>query len=437
MCQPTYPGRIRLDPDEKVPFVFVVREFSDRGMDEAGLLLWQVLRDVRAWVEAVSAPDEPTLREEGWKLEGIVPALAATLPPLDRLLRRPDPDEDTARAVAMACLHLGLWAEDSAAGRTALALFQAAEDADPDNAHYPYHVGRMARKLAMYDEAEAWLKWAGWVARGSGEWEVAALCTSGLGNLHRQRGNLPLAKRYHTVTWRTACRRNLRTLEGDALYDLVGLSFDFGDARQGMEYARRAVEAYGPGHGRILRLAKDVAWLWMDKFGEFESAAHVFTALLEHVWEPPYRVMLLASLGRAAAGAAWKEVFEEMWIDTWALIHQQPTQEGHAGALIQLAYGAGTLEQWDRTQLAADKALSIARMRQEGEMAMAAEGILDAVRRSVITEDATRRMFGDRRCATAGIRDQNTADLASHFTNAMRVRRDNAPIGPARTLVTS
>ncbi|HEX7241086.1 MAG TPA: hypothetical protein VF263_12510 [Longimicrobiaceae bacterium] len=435
MCQPPYPGRIRLDPDEKVPFVFVVRELSERGMDEAGLLLWQVLRDVRAWVQAISAPDEPTLREEGWKLEGIVPALAATLPPLDRLLRRPDPDEDTARAVAMACLHLGLWAEDSAAGRTALALFQAAEDADPDNAHYPYHVGRMARKLAMYDEAEAWLKWAGWVARGSGEWEVAALCTSGLGNLHRQRGNLPLAKRYHTLVWKTARRHNLRTLEGDALYDLVGLSFDFGDARQGMEYARRAVEAYGPGHGRIITLARDIAWLWMDCFGEFESAAHVFTALLDHMWEPSDRLLLCANLSRAAAGAGWTEVFEGMWIETWAMMRQQPLRHRHAAALTQLALAAGNLGWWERAGIAAAEALQVARLRREGELILLAESIQAAVQAGVIAEDAIRNVFRDSRHPRSKERDVSVADLASIFTSAMRVRRDGAPEGPTRTLI--
>lgn len=433
MCQPYYPGPIVIDPDARVPYAYVVKELAEVGLDEAGLVLWQVLRDVRAWIEAISAPGEPTLDDEGWKLEGIVPELASTLPALDHLLREPDPDRHTAEAVGLACMHTALWAEEAAAGRTALAFFQAAENADPDNPHHAYNVGRMARKLAMYDAAEGWLKWASWVARGARRWEVAALCTSGLGNLHRQRGNLPLAMRFHELTRRIARRHDLRTLEGDALYDLVGLSFDFGDPERGMEYARRAIQAYGPGHGRIYRLAKDVAWLWMDRFGEFESAARVFTALLDHIWEPRNRLVLLASLGRAAAGAGWKDVFEGMWIETWAAVRQQRTQDGHASALIQLAYGAGSLGFWDRARIAASRALEVARERREGEMTIAAESILDAIRNGVIAEEAMSRVFRDRGYAS-GRQDEGTAVLASEIANAMRVRRDGAPESPIRTL---
>ena len=433
MCQPRYPGPLRIDPEERIPYVFVLRELTDAGMDEAGLVLWQVLRDVRAWLDAIAAPDEPTLGEEGWKLEGLVPELAITLPALDRLIREPNPDESTMEAVALGCMQVGLWAEDVAAGRTALAFFQAAEDANHDNPHFAYNVGRVARKLAMYDEAEAWLKWSHWVARGAGRWDVAALSLSGLGNLHRQRGNLPLAMRFHKVSWRVARRHDLRTLEGDALYDLVGLSFDFGDHKLGVEYARRAIEAYGPGHTRIFRLAKDIAWIWMDEFGEFESAAHVFTVLLDHLWDPENRVTLPASLARAAAGAGWRDVFEAMWIETWLVIRQQPSQNFHAAALTQIALGAGSLGDWERARMAATEAFRIAKERKESEPLLVAESILQAIRSDVIAEEAIRTVFRDRQRPAAMWPSTDAPDLASELTGAMRVRRDDAPHGPAYT----
>ncbi|MEW5929859.1 MAG: hypothetical protein AB1941_20595 [Gemmatimonadota bacterium] len=435
MCLPPYPGPLRIDPEERIPYVFVLRELTDAGMDEAGLVLWQVLRDVRAWLDAIAAPDEPTLGEEGWKLEGLVPELAITLPALDRLIREPNPDESTMEAVALGCMQVGLWAEDAAAGRTALAFFQAAEDANHDNPHFAYNVGRIARKLAMYDEAEAWLKWSHWVARGAARWDVAALSLSGLGNLHRQRGNLPLAMRFHKVSWRVARRHDLRTLEGDALYDLVGLSFDFGDTKLGMEYATRALHAYGPGHSRIYRLAKDIAWLWMDQFGEFESAAQVFVALLDHVWEPERRVMLYASLARAAAGAGWREMFEEMWVESWATIRHQSTRECHAAALTQLALAAGSVADWERARMAAAEALRVARAREEGEIILIAESILEAVCSDVIAEEAVHTVFRDRRARPPGLRGDDTVALATELTGAMRVRRDEAPLGPACTRV--
>lgn len=433
MCPPRYPGPLRLDPDERIPYVFVVRELADAGLEDAGLALWQVLRDVRSWLDAIAAPDEPTLRDAGWKLDGLVPELAIALPALDRLIRDSSPDESTMEAVALGCMRVGLWAEDSAAGRTALAFFQAAEDADPDNPHFAYNVGRVARKLALYDEAEAWLKWAHWVARGSARWDVATLSLSGLGNLHRQRGNLPLAMRCHRLTRRIARKHNLRTLEGDALYDLAGLSFDFGDARLGMEYATRAINAYGPGHTRIYRLAKDIAWLWMDRFGEFESAAQVFGALLAHVWEPERRVMLYASLARAAAGAGWRGMFEEMWVESWTTIRQQSTGDFHAAALTQIALAAGCVADWERARMAAAEALRMARTRGEGEMILLAESILHAVRSDVIAEEAILSVLGARSAAAGVLPGEETVALAAELTGAMRVRRDEAPHGPAST----
>jgi tetratricopeptide (TPR) repeat protein len=334
-------------------------------------------------------------------------------------------------------MQVGLWAEDAAAGRTGLAFFQAAEDADHDNPHFAYNVGRIARKLAMYDEAEAWLKWAHWVARGAALWDVAALSLSGLGNLHRQRGNLPLAMRFHKATWRIARRHNLRTLEGDALYDLAGLSLDFGKFKEGIGFARQAINAYGSGHSRIYSLAKDIAWFLMDRYGDFENAAHIFTALLEYVWEPERRVVLFASFARSAAGAGWVEMFEGAWVETWAILRQQPMRHSHAGALIQLAYGAGNLEYWNRAQFAASEALAVAEERKEGEMIMAAESILNAVQSGMIAEATLHEVFRDRRPANALHRREDAEKIASDLTEAVWVRRDGAPHGPARTLIAS
>lgn len=434
MCEPpSYPGPVDVAPGEKVPQLFILIELAEAGMEPAGRILRQTLRAVRAWMEEGPGNLEPP-PEEGSRAGDAVPELSATLPPLWRLLREAPLDHATFEAVALACLHVANWAENAAAYRTALAFFQAAEDLDADNPHCAYNVGRMARKLALYDAAEAWLKWAHWIARVQGEWEVATLALSGLGNLHRQRGNLPAATRYHKLTWRVARRRNLRTLEGDALYDLAGMSFDFGEMKLGMEYTRKALAAYGPGHGRVYTLARDLAWMWMDRYGQFDNAAHVFKALLDHIWEPSDRLLLFANLARAAAGAGWSEVFETMWIETWAIMRQQSVRYGHAGALIQLAYGAGNLGFWSRAQIAATEAFRVARERKEGEMIIAAEAILDAVRNGVIAEDSARAIFRDRSRAPREILDHVVSDLASELTHAMRVRRDEAPAGPAATL---
>lgn len=430
-CEPPVPPKIRIPQSGTLAFMYVLAEFDSLGLENEGLRLWQALRRVRDWHGAPA--DDADAPPQAYA--DVDPALRPSLTALERLLRDPEPDDDTLEAVAFCCFNLAMWADERGAYRTAVGLLHAAEDIYPDNPHYAYNLGRVARKMALYDESEAWLKWAHYVARSSDKWEVATLALSGLGNLHRQRGNLPKARRFHEVTCRMARLHGLRTLEGDALYDLMGMAFDFGDAGPGMEYARSALAAYGPGHGQIIPLAHDIAWFWMDGFGDFQNAAYVFTSLREYVWEPAHRILLTAHLARAAAGAGWKETFELMWLECWTLMSQHSGQVGHAGALTQLALAAGTLGDWDRAHLAAEEANRLATERREGEILVLAGSILQAVANGIIADDAVRHIFKDRSRQVEADLQQAATDIATSLSHAMRARRDGAPKSPTRALI--
>ncbi len=433
-CEPPVPPKIHIPQSGTLAFMYVLSEFESLGLESEGLRLWQALRRVRDWHGAPVDDGDAPLQVYA----DVNPSLRPSLAALDRLLRDPEPDDDTLEAVAFCCFNAAMWADERGAYRTAVGLLHAAEDIYPDNPHYAYNLGRVARRMAFYEESEAWLKWAHYVARSSDKWDVATLALSSLGNLHRQRGNLPKARRLHEVTRRMAKLRGLRTLEGDALYDLAVMSFSFGDEKQGVDYARKALNAYGTGHIQIYHLAKDVAWFWMDHYGNFENAAQVFSALTEHVWDPPYRVLLFANLARAAAGARWVESFEGMWIEAWSLIRQQVTRQGHAAALVQLALGAGNLGQWERSAFAAAEALSVARERKESEAIIAAAAIVEALNQNVICDDSVAKVFKDRRRmipTPAAHADVEVDELTVQLAHAMRARRDNGPESPTRALV--
>jgi hypothetical protein len=85
--------------------------------------------------------------------------------------------------------------------------------------------------------------------------------------------------------------------------------------------------------------------------------------------------------------------------------------------------------------MAAGEALRVARAREEGEMILLAESILEAVRSDVIAEEAVHAVFRDRRARPTRLRGEDTVALATELTGAMRVRRDEAPHGPACTRV--
>lgn len=430
-CEPPVPPKIRIPQSGPLAFMYVLSEFDSLGLENEGLRLWQALRRVRDWHGV--PPEEPGAAMQTYA--DVDPALRPSLSALERLLCDPEPDDDTLEAVAFCCFNAAMWAEERGACRTAVGFLHAAEDMYPDNPHYAYNLGRVARKLAFYDESEAWLKWAHYVARSSDKWEVATLALSGLGNLHRQRGNLPKARRLHEVARRMARLRELRTLEGDALYDLCVISLSAGDEHQALQYARQALVAYGPGHGQVYKLANDVAWFWMDSYGRFGSAAHVFSVLVGYIWEPPFRILLLANLARAAAGARWLVAFESMWTECWAMLRQQISRQGHAASLVQLALGAGTLGYWERAELAAQEALVVARERKESEAVIVAEGILKALEGNVIRDEQITVTFKDRVRPSEVQPDEASSDLTALFANAMRARRDNAPESPTHALI--
>ena len=429
-CEPPVPPKIRIPQSGTLAYMYVLSEFESLGRESEGLRLWQALRRVRDWHG--SPADEADAPPQAYA--DVDPALRPSLAALERLLRDPEPDDDTLEAVAFCCFNAAMWADERGAYRTAVGLLHAAEDIYPDNPHYAYNIGRVARKMAFYEESEAWLKWAHYVARSSDKWEVATLALSGLGNLHRQRGNLPKARRFHEVTRRMAKLRGLRTLEGDALYDLSIMSGDFGDQQASIDFARLALNAYGPGHTQIVHLAHDIAWNWMDRLGDFENAARVFTALLDHVWKPSVRLLVVGNLGRAAGGVGWKDVFESMWLEAWGMMRQSVDQEGHAAALVQLSFGAGNIGDWERAGLAAEEALVIARQRREAAVIQVAESIHRCVRGEIISDIAIQNIFKD---LTRHIQKPNdgAADLAVELANAMRARRDGAPESPTRALI--
>jgi tetratricopeptide (TPR) repeat protein len=431
MEHPPRPSPEALNGTARIPYLFVLDEMEAAGNGDAGVALWQMLRNVRGRIDAGDELPGVLLMGESGELLDAVPELRTTLRGMTRLLRETRPDDDTRDGLVLGCAHLGLWAEGMGACRTALCFFALAEELDPERPHLGYHIGRLARKLALYDLAEPWLKWAHRKSRAAAQWEVAALCASGLGNLYRQRGNLPLARRFHRFCLRIARRHDLRTLEGDALYDLAGMSFDADEEQTAMNYVADALAAYGPGHGRVYALAHDVAWFWMDRAGRFTDAAELLLALVDHLWEPRRRLLLFANLSRAAAGAGWSSVFESGWNETWGLIRQQPSMDGHAAALIQLALGAGTLGFWDRAEIAGVEALRISRCREEGEFVIQAEAILGAVRPAGTLQDERDAIFSDRGRAPGKPLREIVAATSDALVGAMRDRRDNAPQGPA------
>lgn len=357
----------------------VLQEFSSG----TGLLLWQALRDVTLWAhtpvterKGLFSADAERRRVAEMLSVGPEPGLEEPLGVITTMVGRPD--RVHAEHVALACRQVGQWAEARGNLATALSFFQAGALACPGDACSAFKVGQIARKRAENARAESWFRRTIALARQAGDWSSYALAFSGLGTLYLQRGNLPAAHRFQIRCFRAAKRHNLREIAGGALHDLHVIATVSGQGTAAQYYAREAFEQYGPNHPRLSNLAHDIAYFWLTQ-GCFGPALAVFQALLPAVSHAAERLTTLSNICRAAGGAGDRASFSSAWDEVWSNADEQ-SAEAHAEAFLELAHGALSLGEWDRAELAANRALTTARLRGEARVDITAESVIESIR---------------------------------------------------------
>ena len=356
----------------------------DEVAGELGVVLWRSVRNVLLWADTppsrrarLFSPDAAAERDADVRALALDPELVAPLSVMVRLLEAPG-EMELGRLVN-ACRRVSAWAEQHGWLATALEWMQAAALAAPQSAPLAYAVGRIARRRAEYDRAETWLARAVVQARRSGDWRSYALAYSGLGNLNGQKGNYPLARRAHLRCLRAALRHGLEDLQGDAYHDLFVAAIETGTCNDRDALAEEAMNAYGPGHRKLPRLAFDVAYFWIEE-GFFGAALRVARALIAHFPEPGERALTLSMIARCAGGVQDSDGFNAARAELDALLASGASRDSEARALLGVAYGAASLARWDSAADYAERALRVATDRREGRLVIASEAAVEVVR---------------------------------------------------------
>jgi tetratricopeptide (TPR) repeat protein len=351
-----------------------------------GVLLFQLARDVYVW--ATTPPENRAGLFEPHADEALAavaraadadPQLETALLALVRLVGAPEAAAD--EQVALACQHVAHWADQNGHLETAIAFAQGAAVVMPAEAALSYAVGRLARRRAEYPRAETWYRRAIALGRQSGDWATYSMAFGGLGNLYMQRGKLATSRRFHLRALRAARRHSMRGLHGSALHDLAVLAAQADQPQEAERLGRQAFEMYGPEHPRLVFLAADVAYFWIER-GRFRPALTVFQALVHHLQRREDRVMAQANLVRAAAGAGERRIFEQTWDEVWDRMSRTQNLENAATVMLELAHGAAMLGEHERAERAAERAVQVARERGEAKVLLTAEAVLDQVRRT-------------------------------------------------------
>lgn len=349
----------------------------------AGVLLWQALRDVLLWAETpqaerggLFAPGSGRRRAESIAGTQLHETLVAPLLTLTTIVE--DPCGANPEAVADACAAIASWARGVDAPATALAFAQDAALAAPDDAATAIAVAHHAHRAGDHARAELWYRRGTGLARRSRDWRLYTEAFSGLGALYRHRGNLPAAHRFHLRALRGARRGGLRKAGAVALHDLFAVAVDAGRARDAERFAREAAAAYPAGSERLVTLAHDIAYHWMEA-GHFERALAVFDCIIPRLRTDAERLWAEANRMRAAAGAGRVEVAEAAAERVAARIADPAVAPAAASAQLEIARGELQLGRLDRALRAAEAAVRLGRERREGRTVMSAEAVLEAV----------------------------------------------------------
>lgn len=353
--------------------------------EHGALVLWQALRDVLLW--AFATPDE---RRDGLfaadavgtgvRLEAGVQMDAEILLAVHELSAVCiSPATVRPELLVDSCQRISRWAEGKALRGAALAYAYAAAVIAPGAPEHALRVGVLARKGGDYARAEAWFRRALGLARRNRDVRLQGATLLGLGNLFVRRGDYQRAEMAHRKALRLARRHGLREVRGLALHDLCVVAFETGEFEKAERYAYQACRAYRPGHPKLPALAHDVAVFWLLQ-GKFHHALKAFKAVLGMMKTQEEQIWVLGTIAHAAGGARRKDEFTSAWVQAWQDIDSRPASESTGPALLNLAFGAAYLEDWERVEMAASLAMSVSAQRQEGRVRTEAEMLLGMAR---------------------------------------------------------
>ncbi len=193
---------------------------------ELGVVLWRVLRRVRAWAETVQEERaglfEIDKREARERLgQGCVhaPELVEALGVFAQLIRAPERME--ARQLADACHEVHAWAEERSLVKVAMLFAEAAAVAEPDDPGRANQAGLMCRRGGFDDRAASWYHRAsGLAVRHKARQEIIR-AQLGYGNLMKDLGDYDEARKYFERAAQRAISTGRERQAAEAHHDLL------------------------------------------------------------------------------------------------------------------------------------------------------------------------------------------------------------------------
>lgn len=246
--------------------------------------------------------------------------------------------------VGGACIRISTVASENNLFVTQFCFAAAAGLCVPSDPIQALEVGRLARQLARWSDAEVWLEHSIAVAKQKKNREIQALAILSLGNMFYRQGLYHRAKSAFLEALSLSRQYELCEYRGRALHDMFVILVELGDVASAEVYAREALVAYGASHPSVPTLAYDVAYVWLIE-GYSARALAVFQAILPYIdhYRPEVRVNVLACTARAAAEIGDRAKFLKFVRDVREICGEPQAQGAIAASLATTALGAISL----------------------------------------------------------------------------------------------
>jgi len=178
---------------------------------------------------------------------------------------------------------------------------------------------------------------------------------------------------------RIAKRKELPERAAAAFHNLFAVEAIAGNWEQAETHAQRALKLYPPDARGLPRLARDLAFRWIQR-GYFERALPLAKEVLSHFQAPADRALTWSDIARAAAGAGELEEFETAWASAWVAVRTGTVEPFGGDILLNLTHAAAFRGDATRASMTGREAIAVATARNEHQVILEAESVLDSLR---------------------------------------------------------
>jgi tetratricopeptide (TPR) repeat protein len=342
-----------------------------------GLLFWQCLSDVLLWCAADQRVGlfQPRGRGQTEALAYTLREVPELADPIAELVQvSAMPELASPERVAEACGQVMRWAEQHGMKETAAQFAELAARLEPDSSSRCYTAGRTCRHVGDAGRAAMWFRRAERLARRAGNQIDFAIAHLGYGNLDYNLGRYREAEEHMEKAARAALRAGRKSLAASCEHDLMRVAADNGRSESAINRAGRALDLYPLRHPRFPLFAYDVAWMFVT-MGYFSSAVLVLRDVLPFVADDPERIRICGVLARCAAAVRDRITYTRASAEALRLAALD--DERGPSTIYQLAEGARSLEEYDRAEALARRALAAADLREFGGLTSAITTLLD------------------------------------------------------------